>query len=359
MRRRMSTRLILIASVALAACAEPAPAVRVPMATPPGASVPDDAPPAPPSVAPPAPLLADAHDLRPTDARLAPPPGWIDPPAVVVPAPAARGWWKRKRPCGKGRHLRTERNPPTDPPEPPLYDWRVAYLCSTPDGVADGPHVTLYADGTIHEEGTSVRGATHGLRRRYTPEGTLWIENTWVHDAQDGVTRAWFDDGGLQHEETYRADVLHGRSRRVVLSSATQTITIEGYFVDGKRHGVWQTAYGDGSVIARVAFDRGRIVGAPRWWYPDGRLWARGAVDGDVVTWTRDSGRNQIELVCEGNAVRAATVSAGGAVVVDGCPATGCTPREVDRDALTWMWPLRCGDDDALAVPVWPVVSER
>jgi antitoxin component YwqK of YwqJK toxin-antitoxin module len=351
----MQRRLACALAIAIAACGEP-------RARPPTTSPPVDDTPRPVASPNPAPGDAaadgdapDPADVRPPDVVIAAPPGFVAPSATAPPEPAAHGWWKKKTGCGKGRRmvkhdLRDAHRSTFDP--------EVGYSCRDTAGKDDGPYVALYADGTVYEEGTMDHGVEHGVRKSYAPDGRLSLSTPWVHGVEDGVVRE--DTGTVRKEQTYRTGTRHGLQREEWY--ATPRYTIQGYKVDGENHGVWWTTWHDGSVLARIEYDHGKVVGAPRWWYPDGRVWARAAIAGDTITWTSDvgPGRYHAELACRAGQRERFVVrdrDRTGTVLHAHCTDGSCTPVQGDRELLAWAHPSDCPPGAFLRVRVWPVLA--
>ena len=176
-------------------------------------------------IAPGDPIAAVALDA-PDAGALVPP---IPPPRVV---------------CGPGANLEA-----AHAPEPSWY-------CTRPDGVRDGPFVTVFPDGSpeitggykdgrldgpwqrraaggaVVETGGYVRGLPSGTWRMLGPGGNVLGEYEMKNGT--GVEKRWLDDGSLYRERALRAGLPHGPER---IYAPDGTLVLAAQWVAGKLDG--------------------------------------------------------------------------------------------------------------------------
>jgi antitoxin component YwqK of YwqJK toxin-antitoxin module len=107
------------------------------------------------------------------------------------------------------------------------------YFCARPDGVRDGPFVTLFPDGSVQIEGAYVNGKLDGPWKRHHPNGAIAEDGAYVAGVKDGhwrqlaangstlgeydmkrgtgTERRWFDDGPFYMERGLKTGVPHGK----------------------------------------------------------------------------------------------------------------------------------------------------
>lgn len=219
------------------------------------------------------------HDDRPADLTLPVPAGDFTPaklPADVHTGLPKRGWWKKKKPCPKGSKLETGATQLGRDP------WRW-YECKG-RSKAPRPYTAWRTDvaGEREDGWLDATGERHGMFRSRV-NSVYEQRGVWVHGEEEGRHEETPVGTGDVRFTTWKGGVKHGLERR-----GSSGKPLLGYRVDGEREGTWLVTQGplDDTVRARLQFRDGKRHGAQRWWYPDGKVLARGDYVDGVGTWT-------------------------------------------------------------------------
>jgi antitoxin component YwqK of YwqJK toxin-antitoxin module len=221
---------------------------------------------------------------------------------------------------------------PAPAPEP-------TWFCARPDGVREGPYITLYPDGAIAEKGSYKNGKLDGPWQELHPNGQLARVGLYVAGMPDGhwrqlspsgqvlgeydllrgngIERRWYDTGTLYSEIALKGGVPNGKLElrdpdgNVVVTAklangkldgphtvgTRSTLRIEETFVQGVRRGprqIWQFTV----LVFEEAYDRRGKLDGPYTQWRDRKIprvqgvWDHGR---RIGTWTWFDRSNNIE----------------------------------------------------------------
>ncbi|HEY1551130.1 MAG TPA: hypothetical protein VGG28_25045, partial [Kofleriaceae bacterium] len=182
------------------------------------------------------------------------------------------------------------------------------YFCARPDGVREGPFVSLFPDGTVAIDGSYKAGKLDGVWTRHYPGGNVAETGAYVGGLKDGTwtqkkisgdaigdyklklgtgtEKQWFDDGPLYRERTLAHGVPYGPIKfydhdgTLVVAAklygsrydgpkavgGKNTLRIEETFTNGVRHDarqIWQFWL---LVVEENYDDKGKLDGAYTIW---------------------------------------------------------------------------------------------
>jgi hypothetical protein len=270
------------------------------------------------------PAYAD-DDARPKTISIPLPPGDFTPqalPADVPPDAPADGWWKKKGACPKGTRL--DHYKPRG-----RGDW-TGYSCK---GRGSPKPYTAWKENDREAWWTDADDQRHGglHRKSFAYEDS----ELYIHGKQVGRGSHRALGGNQDAFANYRDGKLHGLAH-----DALPNRTAGGYYIDGKREGVWFVWNTPGDIIrARLLYKDGRLDGTQRWWTRDGTLLAKGTFVAGDGTWTAfGADGTRTETRCKGRELVDTTArDKAGTIVMRACPtetgaisttptASGCKP---------------------------------
>ena len=287
-------------------------------------------------------------DIRPRKVALVAPPGDFTPPSLpagVNPEPPVEGWWKKRGACPKDTKLDHQK----------VKDHGRTWVSYTCKGTGTPKPYTAWNDGNDYEAWwTDVNGERHGgvlIRSLAYVTTEMYIHGKragrWTHRALEGK------QSSFTH---YREDKKHGLAH-----DATASMTVGGYYVDGKREGTWfawNTDGTDGIVRAVFQYKGGVMEGTQRWWTRDGKLLARGELVAGAGTWLSfgpDGAR--AETRCNGrDVVEASARDRAGTLLFRSCGAgaASCTPHGTkDGGERQSFGEVLCGSSSVPPFKLW------
>jgi antitoxin component YwqK of YwqJK toxin-antitoxin module len=117
----------------------------------------------------------------------------------------------------------------------------------------------------------------------HTPAGQLACRAQFADGLAHGPVHLYDEDGGVRQQSSYVRGLMDGRT----MMYADGRLLAEIDYVQGRRHG-WFQSYGDtGKLSSRVAYVNDKPHGAAEYFYPGGQLARRahhvdGLLDGEV-----------------------------------------------------------------------------
>ncbi|MGQ9622554.1 MAG: toxin-antitoxin system YwqK family antitoxin [Candidatus Caldatribacteriaceae bacterium] len=102
----------------------------------------------------------------------------------------------------------------------------------------------------------------HGTFTKWHENGKIMIQGTYRNGKKDGLWRECLRDGTPKIEGTYKNGVKEGLWTVFYLSSSQKHF--EGMYQNGERDGEWIEYAGDGSVFARIAYKKEKVVSRKR-----------------------------------------------------------------------------------------------
>jgi uncharacterized protein len=124
------------------------------------------------------------------------------------------------------------------------------------EGKPEGLWKNYYDTGVLRSEGERLRFELQGIWKFYGPDGALLSEISYARGKREGLLRKYDSGGILMSEENYVADVKQGPSVWYYANGSPQKRIL---FENGKEHGVAHTYAEDGRVIEILTYAQGVV----------------------------------------------------------------------------------------------------
>lgn len=136
------------------------------------------------------------------------------------------------------------------------------------NGLKDGPSVTYYQGGGVHERKLFVAGKRNGLQETWDGQGHLSSRVRMIDDREEGLYRDWDPAGNICNEGSYR----HGKEVGLwTVCRDEGGPKARGRYQRGQREGRWTFFATNGKRTAVGHYHAGKRAGAWTFFARDGK----------------------------------------------------------------------------------------
>ena len=147
----------------------------------------------------------------------------------------------------------------------------------------DGHHQVLasqkrglrgYAPESVYEEGEYKTNRRTGIWKTYFPDGKTKSEITYTNGRKSGPYKVYYEDGTLQEQGDWARNRLKGDFQLNYANGNPRQVF--KYDETGKRQGMQEYFYEDGTPMIKVEFKDGKESGIIERYWPNGEIKMRG-----------------------------------------------------------------------------------
>jgi antitoxin component YwqK of YwqJK toxin-antitoxin module len=124
------------------------------------------------------------------------------------------------------------------------------------NGLKDGAWVTRWDNGKLASEGSYTAGNRQGVWRLYYDSGDLSSMGSFKDDKMDGLWEYWRMNGVKEEDQRFKEGVRHGLWTVYHSFSTSDNLikSVEGYYENGEKTGIWTYWNNLGEVIRTEVF---------------------------------------------------------------------------------------------------------
>ncbi len=139
------------------------------------------------------------------------------------------------------------------------------------NGIEHGEQIVYFPNGKVETLCVKDNGIQSGISKAFFKNGKLFAQGNYASGLRDGSWEIWKTNGD-KFIRNYVRDTLHGQTKEI----RTNGSIVFGQYDKGNEIGEWITKSADSLITMITTYENGVLQGSVKEFYPTGELYVNG-----------------------------------------------------------------------------------